>query len=246
MVVESAWDKAREVCFKGDADPVTDTDHRSERSILSVIARRRPDETVVAEEQGGTVPDGGRVWLVDPLDGTTNFVHGFPWISISVALWIDNVPKVGVVVDVTTGDEYVAVAGEGARVNGSPISVSYTRAISHALVVTGFPYDRKERTEVCRTRFRRVLEKVQGIRRLGSAALDLCMVACGRMDGYWEEDLSPWDMGAGILLVMEAGGKVTDPRDRPVGPAEPFVVASNGIIHPTLLAALTSTVSDGA
>ncbi len=233
------------MCFKGDADPVTDTDHRSERTILSVIARHRPDETVVAEEQGGTVPDGGRVWLVDPLDGTTNFVHGFPWISISVALWIDNVPKVGVVVDVTTGDEYVAVAGEGAHVNGLPISVSSTRAISHALVVTGFPYDRKERTEVCRTRFRQVLEKVQGIRRLGSAALDLCMVACGRMDGYWEEDLSPWDMGAGILLVMEAGGKVTDPRGRPVGPAEPFVVASNGIIHPTLLAALTSTDSDG-
>ncbi len=245
-VVDSAWDKAGKVRFKGDADPVTDTDHRSERAIRAVLSRHRADDTVVGEEEGGTVPAGGRVWLVDPLDGTTNFIHGFPWFSVSVALWVDNVPKVGVVVDVTTGDEYVAVAGEGARVNGLPISVSSTRDISDALVVTGFPYNRRERTEICRTRFRRVLEKVQGIRRLGSAALDLCMVACGRMDAYWEEDLSPWDMGAGVLLVLEAGGMATDPQEQPVGPTEPYIVASNGNLHHSFLRILDDTATDPA
>lgn len=241
-VVRAAWENGTEVRFKGDADPVTDTDHRSERSIRRLLARYRTGDSVVAEEQGGTMPAGGRVWLVDPLDGTTNFIHGFPWISVSVALWVDNVPQVGVVVNVTTGDEYVAVASEGAYVNGSAIRVSSTGELSEALVVTGFPYNRKERAEICSTRFRRVLETVQGIRRLGSAALDMCMVACGRMDGYWEEDLSPWDMGAGTLMVMEAGGAVTDPAGQPVGPSEPFVVASNGRIHQSFLQTL-GTVS---
>ena len=224
--------------FKADADPVTEADHRSERSIRRVLARHRAGDRVVAEERGGIVPEAGRVWLVDPLDGTTNFIHGFPWVSVSVALWIDNIPKVGVVLDVTTGDEYVAVAGKGARVNGSPIEVSSTSEFAEALVVTGFPYDRTERIDVCRTTFQRVLREAQGVRRLGSAALDLCMVACGKMDGYWEEDLSPWDMGAGVLLVLEAGGRVTGPLDQPVGPLQPFVVASNGAIHQRFLRTL--------
>lgn len=236
--VRSALDRDPGVRFKADADPVTEADLRSERSIRLVLARHRAGDRVVAEEQGGTLPEGGRVWLVDPLDGTTNFIHGFPWISVSVALWIDNVPMVGVVLDVTSGDEYVAVAGQGARANGSPIQVSPTTSFGEALVVTGFPYNRAERIGICDTTFRRVLEEVQGIRRLGSAALDMCMVARGRIDGYWEEDLSPWDMGAGVLLVMEAGGTVTDPRGEPVGPSERFVVASNGAIHSHFLQTL--------
>lgn len=236
--VKAALASNTEVRFKADADPVTEADYRSERSIRKVLARWRAGDAVLAEEQGGVLPRGGRVWLVDPLDGTTNFIHGFPWISVSVALWIDNIPEVGVVVDITGGDEYVAVAGRGAHMNGSPIGVSSTGDLAEALVVTGFPYNRRERSEICRTRFERVLREVQGIRRLGSAALDLCMVACGKMDGYWEEDLSPWDMGAGTLLVMEAGGRVTDPLGQPVGPAEPFVVASNGPIHRRFLQTL--------
>ena len=236
--VRSALQGDLGVRFKADADPVTEADLRSESAIRHVLAADRAEDRVVAEEQGGILPPAGRVWLVDPLDGTTNFIHRFPWISVSVALWIDNLPEVGVVVDVTNGDEYVAVAGRGARVNGSPIEVSSTSSLGEALVVTGFPYNRGERIGICQTTFRRALEQVQGIRRLGSAALDMCMVACGRMDGYWEEDLSPWDMGAGTLMVMEAGGTVTDPLGRPVRPSEPFVVASNGAIHQHFLQTL--------
>ncbi len=229
--VASGIDRRVEIRFKAEADPVTEVDHRSEAAILNVIAKRRPRDPVVGEERGGRLPEEGRVWLVDPLDGTTNFVHGFPWISVSVALWIDNAPSVGVVVDVTNGDEYTAVAGGGARANGSPISVSPLEDFGRALIVTGFPYERRERIEICDTRFRRVLGTAQGVRRLGSASLDMCMVARGRMDGYWEEDLPPWDMGAGVLLVTEAGGVVSDRSGRPVGPSGGFVVASNGRIH---------------
>ncbi len=224
-----------EVRYKAEADPVTEVDHRSEVAILDVIARRRPRDPVVGEERGGRLPEEGRVWLVDPLDGTTNFVHGFPWIAVSVALWIDNAPTVGVVVDVITGDEYTAVAGGGAHANGSPIAVSSLEDFGEALIVTGFPYGRRERIEICDTRFRRVLGAAQGVRRLGAASLDMCMVARGRMDGYWEEDLLPWDMGAGTLLVTEAGGTVSDRSGRSVGASGGFVVASNGRIHQRFL-----------
>lgn len=224
-----------EISYKGEADPVTEVDHRAERAILEVLSRQFEGDPVVREESGGELPDRGRVWLVDPIDGTTNFIRGFPWMSVSVALWIDDIPAVGVVVDITTGDEYTAVAGQGARLNGSPIKVSTTDDLGEALIVTGFPYSREERGEICDTRFRRVLGAAQGIRRLGAASLDLCMVACGKLDGYWEEDLSPWDMGAGVLMVLEAGGAVTDQHGQPVGTRTPFVVASNGSFQDQLL-----------
>ena len=184
-----------------------------------------------AGRRRGRSSRGGGGWWI--LDGT-----GFPWISVSVALWIDDGRRGG---RDTTGDEYTAVAGEGARRNGS-IGVSATEDLGEALVVTGFPYNRSERIEICETRFRRVLEAVQGIRRLGAASLDMCMVACGKLDGYWEEDLSPWDLGAGVLMVMEAGGTVTDQTGQPVGTRTPFVVASNGSIHRQFL----ETLRDGS
>ncbi|MCE2527455.1 MAG: inositol monophosphatase [Actinomycetia bacterium] len=229
------------ISYKSDADPVTEIDLRSEQAILKVLARHCPAVPVVREEGGGALPDGGRVWLGDPIDGTTNFIRGFPWISVSVALWIDDKPSVGVVVNITTGDEYTAVAGRGAWLNGSPIKVSTTADLGEALIVTGFPYSREERGEICDTRFRQVLGAAQGIRRLGAASLDLCMVACGKLDGYWEEDLFPWDMGAGVLMVMEAGGTVTDQAGGPLRTDTPFVVASNGPIHQQFLATLNGS-----
>ena len=237
-VVSAALNQPTEIFFKGDSDPVTEVDHRSEREILGVLCRHCPDDPVVREESGGELPGGGRVWLVDPIDGTTNFIHGFPWVSVSVALWIDDSPVVGVVVDITTGNEYTAVAGQGAWVNGSPVRVSLTQDLGEALIVTGFPYDQRERTEICETRFRQVLAAAQGIRRLGAASLDLCMVASGKLDGYWEEDLSPWDMGAGVLMVTEAGGTVTNQAGNRVGTRTPFVAASNGLIHDRFLETL--------
>ncbi len=234
-LVAAALDRPTDIFFKGDSDPVTDVDHRSERAILDVLSRHRPDDPVVREESGGELPARGRVWLVDPIDGTTNFIRGFPWVAVSVALWIDDSPSVGVVVDVNSGNEYTAVAGEGAWLNGSQVRVGRVADLGDALIVTGFPYNRSERTEICDTRFRRVLRVAQGVRRLGAASLDLCMVACGKLDGYWEEDLSPWDMGAGVLMVLEAGGMVTDQAGRPVETATPFVVATNGLFHRSLL-----------
>lgn len=224
--------------YKSDADPVTGTDHRSEEAILEVLGQHCPDDPVVREEGGGTLPDRGRVWLVDPLDGTTNFILGFPYAAVSVALWIDDVPSVGVVVNVNSGDEYTAVAGQGAWLNESPIRVNGTKDLAEAVIVTGFPYNRDDRAAICDTRFRQVLGTAQGIRRLGAASLDLCMVASGKMDGYWEEDLSPWDMGAGVLIVREAGGRVTDQDGQPVRARTQFVAASNGEIHDQFLATL--------
>ena len=238
-VVAEGLGRTTGVSFKADADPVTETDHLSEQVIMEVLGRHCPDDRIVREEGGGDLPAQGRVWLVDPLDGTTNFIRGFPWMSVSVALWVDDAPAVGVVVDVVNGDEYTAVAGEGAWVNGSPIGVSGVGDLGEALIVTGFPYERSERAEICDTRFRRLLGAAQGIRRLGAASLDLCMVACGKLDGYWEEDLSPWDMGAGVLMVMEAGGMVTDQDGGPVGAGTPFVVASNGRFHDQFLSTLS-------
>lgn len=237
-LVTAGLDRPTDIFFKGESDPVTEVDHRSEAAILEVLTQCFPDDPVVREEGGGILPDGGRVWLVDPIDGTTNFIRGFPWMSVSVALWIDDAPAVGVVVDITTGNEYTAVAGTGAWLNESPITVSAAQDLGEALIVTGFPYDRTERVEICDTRFRRVLASAQGIRRLGAASLDLCMVASGKLDGYWEEDLSPWDMGAGVLMVLEAGGAVTDQDGEPVGTRTPFVAASNGAIHNQFLETL--------
>ena len=241
VVVAAALDRTPTISFKDDADPVTETDFHSEKAILEMLADHLPNDAVLCEEGGGALPDGGRVWLVDPIDGTTNFIRGFPWMGVSVALWIDDAPAVGVVVDISNGNEYTAVAGEGAWLNGSPIEVSQVQDLGEALIVTGFPYDRSERTKICNTRFRRVLEAAQGIRRLGAASLDLCMVACGKLDGYWEEDLSPWDMGAGVLMVTEAGGKVTDQSGGAVKTTTPFVVASNGPIHDRFLETLEAT-----
>ncbi|MYH56293.1 MAG: inositol monophosphatase [Acidimicrobiia bacterium] len=238
--VASGRDRPMRIDFKSATDPATEIDYRSEQTIIEVLARHLPDDPVVGEERGGRLPDRGRVWLVDPLDGTTNFIHGFPWVAVSVALWIDNLPAVGVVLNPLTEEEYTATRGGGAHLNGSPLRVSSTDSLARALVVTGFPYDPAERIKICDSTFRRVLEKVQGIRRLGSAALDLCMVAQGRMDGYWEEDLSPWDMGAGVLIVSEAGGTVTGESGHPLSsPKDGFVVATNGLIHRQMIETLS-------
>lgn len=237
-VVAAAVGQRHDVFFKADADPVTETDHRSEQAIVKTLGQYCPADPVVREEGGGELPDRGRVWLVDPIDGTANFTRGFPWMSVSVALWIDDIPTVGVVKDIANGNEYTAVAGDGAWLNGSPVRVNDTETLEEALVVTGFPYNRSERIGICDTRFRRVLGSAQGVRRLGAASLDLCTVACGTMDAYWEEDLLPWDLGAGVLIVEEAGGKVTDQTGQPVTTRTRFVVASNGCIHDRFLETL--------
>jgi myo-inositol-1(or 4)-monophosphatase len=221
--------------LKGAVDPVTETDRAAERAIVEVITEARPNDGILAEE-GTEVADGrrGRRWVIDPLDGTVNFVHGIPQVAVSVGLVDPEGGIAAVVLDPLRNEEFAAERGRGATLNGEPISVSRRAAFGDTVVVTGFPYDRREHGPAYAALVGRILQSVRGVRRLGSAALDLAWVAAGRFDGYWEFGLSPWDIAAGSLLVVEAGGVLTDSRGGPAGHLD--IVASNGLIHDALRA----------
>ncbi|HEX2152597.1 MAG TPA: inositol monophosphatase family protein [Acidimicrobiia bacterium] len=233
-VVRDGFLSRPEVRMKGVVDPVTVVDDAAEEAIFEVLDRMAPGEDRLGEESGGAGWDSDRVWIVDPLDGTVNFVHGMPHISVSVGLWEAGNPKVGVVIDVMRGEEFSAVAGQGAQLDGEVISVSEQETFGDSLVVTGFPYDRRDRASAYAQTLGAVLAEVRGIRRLGSAALDLAWVASGRFDGYWEYGLGPWDAAAGLLLVEEAGGRVTDHSGGSYRLDSATITASNGLIHDRL------------
>jgi myo-inositol-1(or 4)-monophosphatase len=237
-VVRQAFGTNLDTQFKGDANPVTDIDHAAEEHVLNVIHHHFPEDSVLAEERGGGAWETGRVWLVDPLDGTVNFIHAVPHVSVSVALWCDGNPAAAVVIDVMRGEELAASKGGGAFSGSNPITVSTQTALSHGLIATGFAYDRNIHGRAYAENMGHVLTRVQGIRRLGSSALDFGWVAAGRYEGYWEFGLQPWDAAAGILLVTEAGGTVTNHRGEPFRLGDSGVVASNGWIHDDLLAAV--------
>ena len=216
--------------YKGKFDPVTVVDRASEEAVIAVIKRERPDDEILAEEAGGSV-SSGRHWIIDPLDGTVNFVHGIPQVSVSVALYEGDIARVGVVFDPLRDELFTAVADEGSRLNGHVISVSPEPTLERAVVATGFPYDHDVHADDLAVVVREMLRRVNGIRRMGSAALDLAWVAAGRYEGYWELGIAPWDGAAGLLLVREAGGTVTDPFGRESTPHRGLVVASNASIH---------------
>ncbi len=239
-LVRQAIGQRIEARFKSDANPVTEIDEAAERAMLEVLRRLRPEDTVLAEESGGDDWRSQRIWLIDPLDGTVNFIHGIPQVSVSVALWNEGKPLVAVITDVHRHEEFTAVAGEGAHLNGSGTSVSAVADLGQAIVATGFPYDRNVRGRDYARTLGEVLVRVQGVRRFGSAALDLAWVACGRYEGYWESGIQPWDAGAGVLLVAEAGGTVTNGEGGPHRLDDPVIVVSNGLIHTDLLAAVRS------
>jgi myo-inositol-1(or 4)-monophosphatase len=235
-VVSEAFGRGADPSFKtSDVDPVTATDKASEDAILEVLRRSRPDDQILAEESGGAAFDDGRVWIADPLDGTVNFVHGFPPVAVSVALWEDGQPRVGVVVDITRGEEFTASAGVGAFLDGAPISVSEQDEIARSLVATGFPYDRHSNADRYGRVFTRMLSRVQGVRRAGSAALDMCYVAAGRLDGYWEFGLGAWDAAASLLIVSEAGGRWTGYEGAEYRLGSGGVVVTNGLIHDVMV-----------
>lgn len=231
--------------WKSDANPVTTVDQDAEAAIIEVIARFRPNDSVLAEEGGGSSWDQGRVWLVDPLDGTVNFIHDIPHIAVSVALWIDGRPEVAVIYDVNRNEEFTAQRGQGAwlasRSARRPITVSSETDLARSLVATGFPYDRNVHGRTYAATMGEVLTRVQGIRRFGSAALDLAWVACGRYEGYWESGTQPWDAAAGVLLIGEASGRVTNLGQRLHRLDDPVIVATNGQIHDALIEALLAT-----
>ena len=219
--------------YKGKFDPVTAVDRAAEEAILAIIGDARPDDEVLAEERGGTTHPG-RHWIVDPLDGTVNFVHSIPHVSVSIALYDGNRGLVGVVYDPLRDELFTATDGGGARLNGHVISVSGVTDINRSIVATGFPYDHDVKAESLSIVVREMLREVNGIRRMGSAALDLAWVAAGRYDGYWELGTAPWDVAAGLVLVREAGGIVTDPFGRAATPTTELVVSSNGHLHERL------------
>lgn len=221
------------VDLKRKFDPVTVADREAEEAIVAEIQIHRPDDGILAEEGSGDAIDGRR-WIVDPLDGTVNFVHRIPQISVSIACYEGDVPVVGVVYDPLHDQLFAAEAGSGATLNGDPISVSDVEDPNGAVFALGFPYDHDQRADVYAAAVERALERVNGLRRMGSAALDLAYVACGRFDAYWEYHVEPWDMAAGALLVTEAGGTITGLGGAHRGPVSGPILASNALLHDVL------------
>lgn len=247
-IVQTGFFQPLETELKGVVDPVTQVDRDAETAIRTVISGHFPDDGILGEEEGGDDWRHGRVWIVDPLDGTVNYVHRLPQVAVSVALWDDGVPLVGVIIDVARNDEFVAVAGEGASLNGEPIRVSETATLEHSLVSTGFPYDRRDHAGAYLRVVEEVMTNSQGTRRLGAAALDLAWVAAGRYDAYWEHGgphgVKPWDVAAGILLVTEAGGTHSS-ENGDVNQLEARAhVASNGKVHEELRAIVARTMPE--
>ena len=220
---------------KGAIDLVTEVDVEVEQAARALLASRFPDHDILAEELGGGRAGASHRWVFDPLDGTTNFAHGLPIFCSSLALEIDGEAVVGAVFDPNRQELFTAERGVGAWLNGTPLRVTDTAALIDALLVTGFPYDVHERLDEVIGLFKAYVGKARAIRRLGSAAIDLCWVAAGRMDGFWEENLQPWDTRAGALLVQEAGGRVTGLDGGPWDPYARHLLASNGALHEAML-----------
>lgn len=228
------------VTAKGKSDFVSAADQEAERLITSRLLERHPGAVVVGEEHApdAAIPDRGIAFVVDPLDGTTNFLHGFPWYAVSIGALVDGQLAAGVVLNVATGELFTATTGGGARRNGQPIRVTTEADPARALLGTGFPFKHPHQIDGYVARLPGIFGSTAGVRRAGSASLDMADVACGRFDGFWELMLAPWDIAAGLLLVREAGGIVTTPEGAPCPVAHTGVVASNGVLHDWLLAAV--------
>ncbi len=230
-ILSGGFHRAKKVRYKGVIDPVTQYDVKSENFIKSKILKRYPDHSILAEE-GDEVDTGSDFrWVIDPLDGTVNYAHGFPVYSVSIALQYCGESVVGVVYDPELNEKFVGLKGRGAFLNKNRLSVTGERNLQRALLATGFAYSIKTARQNNLGMFARMAKKAQGVRRLGSAALDLCWVAAGRLDGFWEYHLHPWDTAAGMLIVTEAGGKVSKINGKSYSIFDTDLLASNGHIH---------------
>ena len=219
-----------EIRYKGDVDLVTQADRRSEQAIVSRLSRLFPEHSIAAEEGMGHVRSSEFRWHVDPLDGTTNFAHKYPCFAVSIALAQNGIVLAGVVYNPIYGELFAAARGEGATLNGGKISVSRVRTLSTSLLCTGFPVHKRRANPNIHYYYDFTLRS-HGVRRDGSAALDLACVAAGRFDGFWEFGLQPWDTAAGVLLVQEAGGTVSDFEGQPYQLGGPVILATNSLIH---------------
>jgi myo-inositol-1(or 4)-monophosphatase len=247
-VVQAGFFQTLDTEMKSAVDPVTQVDRDAEDAVRNVIEAHFPEDRILGEEGGGGDWRTGRIWIIDPIDGTVNYVRRVPHVAVSVALWQDGEPQIGVIIDVARNDEYVAIAGEGASLNGEPMRVSETALLQDSLVGTGFPYDRQEHARAYLAVVEAVMTKSRGTRRLGAAALDLAWVARGLFDAYWEHGgdhgVKPWDMAAGLLLVTEAGGRFTDESGAVNALAARAFVASNGKVHDELKEIVANTMPE--
>ncbi len=236
MILRDGYSQKHQISYKGVIDPVTEVDRAVEDLLLSEIARRWPGSHILAEESGVTQGDPAHQWYVDPLDGTVNYAHHIPIFSVSIAYAWRGEVRLGVVYDPMRDELFTAERGGGARLNGKPIHVSQASELRESLLVTGFPYDAWDSPQDNFANFVKLAKLTQGVRRLGSAALDLCYVATGRFDGFWELSLKPWDVAAGGLIAEEAGARVTNLRGDPDYLSPPqSIVAAAPALHPKIL-----------
>ncbi|MGD8881477.1 MAG: inositol monophosphatase family protein [Desulfobacterales bacterium] len=220
---------------KGAFNLLTEADIESEKKIITTIREAFPDHAILAEESGASEGTGEYRWLIDPLDGTTNFAHQLPIFAISIALTIGAEMVLGLILNPMDGELFSAISGQGAELNGNPIKVSSTESVRESLLVTGFPYNYSEVEEPLMKRFTVCQNASQGVRRLGSAALDLCYVACGRFDAFWEESLNPWDTAAGAVIATEAEAVITTFSNTSFTVDQKEILVTNGKIHQEML-----------
>jgi myo-inositol-1(or 4)-monophosphatase len=236
-IIRSNFGKKQKITKKGKFNLVTEIDKASEKAVVGLILKCFPDHSILAEESAAVAGSGCR-WIIDPIDGTTNFAHGFPIVSVSIGFERDGRLEMGGVFDPFRKELFFAERGKGATLNGKRIHVSKVKTLEDSLLATGFPYDRKNNPDAYLEMLRAFLSRIQGIRRGGSAAIDLCYVACGRFDGYYEMKLSPWDKAAGMMIVEEAGGALTDFAGTPLTLSGLQNLATNGLIHEEMLKSL--------
>ena len=221
--------------YKGKTNLVTLADKESEQVIIDRILDNFPEHSILAEESGSNLKDSKYLWIIDPLDGTTNFVHGYPSFGTSIACSIDSIVSIAVVKDIINNDIYTAIKDKGAFKNGYPINVSKTKILIESLLVTGFGYNHDNNWEINMMLFKHFTDITQGVRRLGAASIDLCHLASGIIDGFWEFDLKPWDIAAGILVVEEAGGKITKLNGNNFNIYDNQILATNHILHEEMI-----------
>jgi myo-inositol-1(or 4)-monophosphatase len=231
-IIRASWDQPKTIDYKGAIDMVTSVDRACERTIVEIIRHHFPDHSILAEEETKIESRQSPYrWIIDPLDGTTNFAHGYPQFCVSIAIECAGEVILGLVYDPIRRECFSAVRQQGATLNGKPIRTSTANELDKSLLATGFPYDQREHADFYLSYFRAFMTRSQGIRRGGSAALDLCYVACGRLDGFWELKLKPWDTAAGALIVAEAGGKLSDFAGKPFSIWDNETLAANSGIH---------------
>jgi myo-inositol-1(or 4)-monophosphatase len=234
------------VSIKGYNNFVSDVDKLAEKEIIYTINKAYPEHDILAEESGENSNSSDYCWIIDPLDGTTNFIHGFPQFAVSIALKYKDEISLGVIYDPTTHELFTAIKGKGAHLNNKRMRTSKPKVISRSLIGTGFPVRDQKNIDSYMNVLKEVLSQTSGIRRAGAAALDLAYVACGRLDGFWEDGLKPWDIAAGMLMIRESGGIVTDYNNDNDNLTSGQVVAGGKLIHKTLLSIISKYTAEAS